>query len=66
MGSRNLDMSDFEQVDGALQAVWPEIYRDDKLATLLVTINVYLALAEQFGFEVQPAYLKAAKMEGLI
>lgn len=63
---RDLDMKDFEVVDGALQAVWPEMYNEDHLATLLVTINVYIALAERHDFEVQPTYLKMAKMEGLI
>src|SRR5688572_5160559 len=63
---RSLDMTDFEVVDGALQAVWPELYRDDTLSSFLVTVNVYLALAEQYNFEVQPPYLKWAKMEGLI
>lgn len=63
---RGLDLTDFEIVDGAMHAVWPELYNRDKVAALIVTINVYIEIARQEGFEVKPAYLLEAKMEGLI
>lgn len=63
---KDFDMTDYEVVEGALHALWPEIYRNDTLATFLVTVNVYLKLAEKYGFEVKPAYLAQAKMEGMI
>lgn len=64
--THDLDMQDFEVVDGALQAVWPEVYKLDKLASFVVTANVYIALATRYNFPVVPAYLHRAKMDGLI
>lgn len=64
--SHDLDMQDFEAVDGAMQAIWPEMYNHDTLAAFLVTANVYLALATRYNFAVEPAYLHRAKLEGLI
>jgi hypothetical protein len=63
---RDLDMQDFEVVDGAMQAIWPEMYNHDKLAAFIVVANVYLALATQYNFAVVPSYLHRAKMEGLL
>lgn len=64
--SRDLDMTNFEVVDGALHACWPELYNNDQAAALLVTMNVFVDLADQEGFEVIPAYLRRAKQQGSI
>ena len=56
----------FEHYDDALRVVWPALLISNPEASLLVSINVYLEVAEKRGFEVKPDFLKQAKRDGLL
>lgn len=56
----------FEHYDDAVKAVWPAVYVSNQYAGIFVAINVFLACAEIWGFEVKPDFLKTASIEGLI
>lgn len=55
----------FQHYDDALKAVWPALFKDSPGAAIFLSIETYLEIAEEKGFQVEPSYLKRAQAEGL-
>lgn len=54
--------TDFKTYDDALHVIWPELFKADPKAALLVSISIYIDVSERWGFEVQPAELKELRL----
>ena len=54
--------TDFEVYDDALHAVWPELYKSCPEAALLVSISIYIDIAERWGFEAHPEEIKELRL----
>jgi hypothetical protein len=54
--------TDFETYDDAFNVVWPELYKACPNAALLVSISIYVDIAERWGFEVIPPEIKDVKL----
>lgn len=54
--------TDFETYDGALKVVWPELYKTCPEAALLVSVSIYIDIAERWGFDVHPVELKELRL----
>lgn len=42
---------DFDTYDRALHAVWPGLFKSDPKAALLVSVSIYMDIAERWSFE---------------
>lgn len=60
-GGDNLP-KDFKTYDDALHVIWPELFKADSKAALLVAISIYVDIAERWGFEVHPEELKELRL----
>lgn len=54
--------ADFETYDAALNAVWPELYKSSPEAALLVSVSIYLDIAERWGFKVEPEEIRELRL----
>lgn len=54
--------TDFETYDNALHAVWPELFKADPKAALLVSISIWIDISERWGFKVHPEEIKALRL----
>lgn len=48
----------FKPYDDALKAIWPGLFKIDAKAALLVSIAIYLDVADRKGFTVHPSELE--------
>lgn len=53
---------EFKPYDDALHVIWPELFKSDSKAALLVSIAIYLDVADRKGFEIHPSELKELKL----
>jgi hypothetical protein len=53
---------DFDTYDQALHAVWPDLYKADSKAAILVAISIWIEIGERWGFEVSPEEVKALRL----
>jgi hypothetical protein len=54
--------TDFDTYDQALHVVWPELYKTDPKAALLVSVSIYIDIAERWFFEATPSEIKELRL----
>ncbi len=54
--------TDFDTYDRALHVIWPDLFKTDPKAAILVSVSIYIDIAERWGFEVKPDVLKEMRL----
>lgn len=58
MWSEWMPPTDFDTYDAALHAIWPDLFKTDPKAALIVSISIYFDIAERWGFQIQPEEIR--------